>query len=241
MGLDGKIKYTRGLGYNLDDAACFEGSLDEHHSYQITKSCCMTAVETLEDGLEEDIASILKNALKWLEKASNTVDELTEINLRREENPRLTFISTSLPEEVANRLKAFLKGYIDCFAWSYKEMPRLDHNVVVYYLKIDLTFKPIKQAPRWMRIELEEKVVEETKKLIYANFIRKEEALEWVASIVPVKKKNGQIRICVDFRHLNKTCPNDDFSLPVTEIIIDHTYSYEVFSFMDDYIKDIIK
>jgi hypothetical protein len=29
-----------------------------------------------------------------------------------------------------------------------------------------------------MRIELEEKVVEETKKLIYADFIRKEEALE---------------------------------------------------------------
>jgi Reverse transcriptase (RNA-dependent DNA polymerase) len=56
-----------------------------------------------------------------------------------------------------------------------------------------------------------------------------------VASIVPVKKKNGQIRICVDFRDLNKTCPKDNFPLPVTEIIIDHTSSYEVFSFMNDY------
>jgi Reverse transcriptase (RNA-dependent DNA polymerase) len=86
-----------------------------------------------------------------------------------------------------------------------------------------------------MRIELEEKVVEETKKLIDAGFIREEETPEWVASIVPVKKKNGQIRICVDFRDLNKACPKDDFPLPVTGIIIDHTYSYEVFSFMDGY------
>jgi Reverse transcriptase (RNA-dependent DNA polymerase) len=39
----------------------------------------------------------------------------------------------------------------------------------------------------------------------------------------------------VDFRDLNKACPKDDFPLPVTEIIIDHTSSYEVFSFMDDY------
>jgi hypothetical protein len=34
LGLDGKIKYTRGLGYNCDDAACLEGSLNECHLYQ---------------------------------------------------------------------------------------------------------------------------------------------------------------------------------------------------------------
>jgi hypothetical protein len=45
-------------------------------------------------------------------------------------------------------------------------MPGLDPNVALHYLKIDPTFKPIKQALRRMRIELEEKVVEETKKLI---------------------------------------------------------------------------
>jgi hypothetical protein len=58
-----------------------------------------------------------------------------------------------------------------------------------------------------------------------------------VTSIVPVKKKNGQIPICADFRDLNKTCTKDDFPLPVTEIIIDHTSSYKVFSFMDGYVR----
>ena len=77
----------------------------------------------------------------------------------------------------------------------------------------------------WINLELEEKVVIETKKLIEAGFVREEENPDWVASIVPVKKKNGQIRICVDFRDLNKACPKDEFSLPVTEIIIDHTSS----------------
>jgi hypothetical protein len=104
----------------------------------------MTTVEVLDDKSEEDSILILKNALKQLEKESNTVDELTEINLGTEEDPRPTFISASLPEEVANKLKTFLKGYIDCFAWSYKEMSGLDPNVAVHYLKIDPTFKPIK-------------------------------------------------------------------------------------------------
>jgi Reverse transcriptase (RNA-dependent DNA polymerase) len=235
LGLDGKIKYTRELGYNCDNATCSEESLDEYHSYQIRESYCIVAVEALEDESEEGSAPIPKEALKQLEKAPNTVDELAEINLGTEENPRPTFISASLPEEVADMLKTFLKSYMDCFAWSYKEMPGLDPNVAVHYLKIDPTFKPIKQAPRRMRIELEEKVVEETKKLIDVGFIREEETPEWVASIVPVKKKYGQIRICMDFRDLNKACPKDDFPLPVTEIIIDHTSSYEVFSFMDGY------
>jgi Reverse transcriptase (RNA-dependent DNA polymerase) len=39
----------------------------------------------------------------------------------------------------------------------------------------------------------------------------------------------------VDFRGLNKACPKDDFPFLVTEIIIYHTSSYEVFSFMDGY------
>jgi hypothetical protein len=34
MGPDGKIKYTRGLCYNPNDAACFERCLDEHRPYQ---------------------------------------------------------------------------------------------------------------------------------------------------------------------------------------------------------------
>jgi hypothetical protein len=107
-----------------------------------------------------------------LEKTPNTIDELTEVNLGTEENPQPTFISASLSEEVADKLKTFLKGYMDYFAWNYEEMPGLDPNVAVHYLKIDPTFKPIKQAPRRMIIELEEKVVEETKKLIDAGFIR---------------------------------------------------------------------
>lgn len=42
----------------------------------------------------------------------------------------------------------------------------------VHKLKIDPNVQPVKQAPRRMRIELEEKVVIETKKLIEAGFIQ---------------------------------------------------------------------
>ena len=70
-------------------------------------------------------------------------------------------------------------------------------------------------------------------KLIEAGFIREVKYPTWIANIVPVRKKNGQLRVCVDFRDLNDACPKDDFPLPVTELMIDSTTGHEALSFMD--------
>jgi hypothetical protein len=50
LGLDGKVKYTRGLGYKCDNTAYFEGSLNEYHSYQAENSCCATTIEKVYGG-----------------------------------------------------------------------------------------------------------------------------------------------------------------------------------------------
>jgi hypothetical protein len=50
LGLDGKVKYTRGLGYSCDDAACFERSLNEYHSHQAEDSCCAATIEKVYGG-----------------------------------------------------------------------------------------------------------------------------------------------------------------------------------------------
>lgn len=49
---------------------------------------------------------------------------------------------------------------------------------------------------------------------------------EWLANIVPMTKRNGQIRVCIDFRDFNDACPKDDFSMPITKIMIDNTFGY---------------
>ncbi|KAL0340266.1 UNVERIFIED_CONTAM: Transposon Tf2-12 polyprotein [Sesamum radiatum] len=78
--------------------------------------------------------------------------------------------------------------------------------------------------------ELEE---EKVNKLIEVGFIRKVKYPMWISIIVPVKKKNGQIQVCVDFRDLNNACPKDDFPLPIVELMIDATMGHEALSFMD--------
>ncbi|KAH0693981.1 hypothetical protein KY285_021078 [Solanum tuberosum] len=50
----------------------------------------------------------------------------------------------------------------------------------------------------------------------------------WLANIVPVTKKDGNIRICVDFRDLNKASPKDNFPLPNIHILIDNCAKHEI-------------
>jgi len=76
----------------------------------------------------------------------------------------------------------------------------------------------------------------EVDKLIKANFIREVQYPTWLANIVPVQKKNGQLRICVDFRDSNNACPKDDFPLPITELLMDATTGFGTLSFMDGFL-----
>ena len=50
---------------------------------------------------------------------------------------------------------------------------------------------------------------------------------------MPVKKKNKQIRCCVDFRNLNKVCLKDEFPLPNMDLLIDSAIGSAMFSFID--------
>ncbi|KAA0025450.1 ty3-gypsy retrotransposon protein [Cucumis melo var. makuwa] len=103
----------------------------------------------------------------------------------------------------------------------------------VQHLAIKLEHRPVKQAQRRFRPELISQIEEEINKLIKAGFIREVKYPTWIANIVPVRKKNGQLRVCVNFRDLNNTCPKDDFPLPIMEIMINSTAGHEALSFMD--------
>ena len=63
--------------------------------------------------------------------------------------------------------------------------------------------------------------------------LKKSSIQKWISNIVLVRKKNGQICVCIDFRDLNNACPKDDFPLPIIEIIIDATVGYEILSFLN--------
>ena len=112
-------------------------------------------------------------------------------------------------------------------------MPGLDPKVAVHHLAVKKNVQPIKQAQRRFHPNLISQIENEVNKLIEAGFIREVKYPTWISNIMLVRKKTGQIRVCVDFRNLNNAYPKDDFPLPLTEIMVDATTGHEALSFMD--------
>ena len=52
---------------------------------------------------------------------------------------------------------------------------------------------------------------------------------------MPIPKKDGKVRMCVDFRDLNKACPKDDFPFPHIDVLVDNTTGSALMSFMDGF------
>ncbi|PKI70479.1 hypothetical protein CRG98_009113, partial [Punica granatum] len=75
-------------------------------------------------------------------------------------------------------------------------------------------FPPKRQQLRRERASLLLCIKEEVVKQINAGFLEVCNYSEWVANIVPVEKKDGRVRVCVDYRDLNKASPKDNFPLP---------------------------
>jgi len=162
-----------------------------------------------------------------------TVDELKELNLGTNEDPRPIYVSIMLTPKEEKHYFRLLSEYRDVFAWSYKEMLGLDPKVAVHNFAIKKGVSPKKQPQRHCRPQLVLEIEQEVNKLIDVAFIREVKHPTWIANIVPVRKKNGQLHVYVDFRDLNDAFPKDDFPLPVTKLMIDATTSHEVVSFMD--------
>ena len=58
---------------------------------------------------------------------------------------------------------------------------------------------------------------------------------KWLANVIPVPKKDGNVRVCVDFRDLNKASPKDDFPLPHINMLVESTAGHSMLSFMDGF------
>ena len=114
-------------------------------------------------------------------------------------------------------------------------MPGLDPDIVQHKLPLKPEFPPIKQKLRRMKPEVSLKIKDKVEKQFNAGFLAVAKYPQWVANVVPVPKKDGKVRMCVDYRDLNRASPKDDFPLSHIVILVDNTTKFSLFSFMDGF------
>ncbi|GAA0184104.1 hypothetical protein LIER_31403 [Lithospermum erythrorhizon] len=96
---------------------------------------------------EEPLLEDAINAPPGLEEEVKiTVDELKEVNIGTDDEPRPTYISSLLTKEEETEYVALLKEFRGVFARIYKEMQGLDPMVAVHHPVVKENIKPVKQA-----------------------------------------------------------------------------------------------
>jgi hypothetical protein len=190
------------------------------------------AEEEDDEGIPDEISRLLEHEEKVILPHK---EPLETINLGSDEDKKEVRIGALLDEDVKGGLKELLQEYVDVFAWSYQDMPGLDTDTVEHHLPLKPECPPVKQKLRRTHPDLAVKIKEEVQKQIKAGFLVTSEYPQWLANIVPVPKKDGKVRMCVDYRDLNKASPKDDFLLPHIDMLVDNTAKFNVFSFMDGF------
>ena len=92
--------------------------------------------------------------------------------------------------------------------------------------------EPIAQKLRRLPPKYHEFIESEIKKLLSTGKICESQS-PWHANIVVVPKKNGSLRICVNFRDLNKVTVKDALCLPRIDELLDTFSDSKIFSTLD--------
>ena len=169
------------------------------------------------------------------ERVSPPFDDLETVDLGTADQPREMRIGTTLSADERDSLLRLLRSYLDVFAWSYENKPGLDPSIVQHHLPLVPHARPVKQKLRRLHPRWSLQVKKEIQKHLSVGFISVVQYPEWLANVVHVPKKDDKVRVCVDFRNLNKASIKDDFPLPHIDMLVDSTAGYAMLSFMDGF------
>jgi hypothetical protein len=109
----------------------------------------------------------------------------------------------------------------------------VNRDIIEHTLETDEKVVPKMQKLWKMSQEKVKTVQAEVQRLHDMKVIREVKYQVWLANIVPVKKKNGKWRMCVDFIDLIKACKMGDFPLERVHKIVDDAANSEMLSLLD--------
>ncbi|KAL0534798.1 hypothetical protein IC582_029092 [Cucumis melo] len=123
-----------------------------------------------------------------------------------------------------------VRDYPDVFP---EELPGLPpHREVEFAIEYEPGTVPISRAPyRMAPAELKELKVQ-LQELLDKGFIRPSVS-PWGAPVLFVKKKDGSMRLCIDYRELNKVTVKNRYPLPRIDDLFDQLQGATVFSKID--------
>jgi hypothetical protein len=150
-------------------------------------------------------------------------------------SPKVVKISKALPEEQRSKYACLRKTIFDIFAWSYEDLKTFDTDIIQHKIPLKAGSKPFRKKIRKFNPLLMSIIEKELKLMLDAKIIVPLRYSDLVANLVPVRKKSGEIRLCVDFGNLNRCSLKDNYHFPKMDHILQRVVGSHRISMMDGY------
>ena len=138
---------------------------------------------------------------------------------------RIDYVTSGVPSN--NTDSALLTKFADIFSGT-GEFPG-EHHITV-----DPSIQPVIHAPRRVALALQPKLKQLLDQMVENGvLIKRDEPTDWVSSLVVVQKSNGQLRICLDPRDLNRAIKREHFVIPTFADIAPKLHGKCIFSVID--------
>ena len=130
-----------------------------------------------------------------------------------------------LPPRADEALTAIMEEYRSLF----RTTPGVTYEAYHY---IPTTGPPVKIPPRRIPAHYRDEIEQQLHNMLKLGIIE-ESSSPWMAPAVFVPKKSGEIRMCIDYRELNKQSIKDAYPLPLPDEVQDRLAGSTVFSTLD--------
>ena len=137
-----------------------------------------------------------------------------------------------LPENLSplqqQQLNELFKEFQDVFSQGDDDLgntPLLEHGIETHG-------PPLRQPYRWQNPAVRREEMTQVQQMLSSNVIRPSNS-PWASPVVMVRKKDGSLRFCVDFRQLNTATVKDAHPLPRIDDLLDALHGAKWFSTLD--------
>ena len=146
--------------------------------------------------------------------------KVEDCNIGTDEDPKIIKIYKNFPPRAKKEYLALLKKYSKVFTWKNEDLKVYDTSVIQHTIPIKENEKPFRQKLRKINPLLLPLIEKEIRNHFDEKIIVSLRHSIWLANVVPVRKKNGEIRIGIDFKSLNKVSINDNYLIPKMDHIL---------------------
>ena len=139
-----------------------------------------------------------------------------DVQVWKEEPRKEEFvINDALESDQQKELRKLLDRYSDVLTGAPGCTKMIEHRIAVDHIA-----HPVRRPPYRVPQAYRELVRSELREMLAAGIIKPSES-SWAAPIVLVKKRDGSLRLCVDYRRLNAVCKPDPYPMPRVDELLD--------------------